>query len=94
MQLFEHMHGPQFRVVSHALTQKFLHVKHFTLLPAMSFLCTLDAAPPSVLVNVSIQVSAADYSQFQKLENCTQNLVPALKSINSRAKHVAEVEED
>jgi hypothetical protein len=94
MQLFEHMHGPQFRVVPHTLAQAFLQVKLFTLLPSMSFLCTLNAEPQSVLENVSVQISTADYSQFQKLNGCINNLVFALKFINSRSKAQEEGEEE
>jgi hypothetical protein len=59
----------------------------------MSFLCTLNAAPQSVLENVSVQISTADYSQFQKL-NGYINLVFALKFINSRSKAQEEGEEE
>ena len=60
----------------------------------MSFLCTLNAALQSVLQNVSVQISAADYSQFQKLDGCVQNLVFAIKFINSKSRDQEEGEEE
>jgi hypothetical protein len=93
MQIFEHMIGPQFRAIPQALALNFLQVKQFTLLPAMSLLCTLDTAPQSVMENVSIRISGSDYSQFLKLERCIQNIILAIKFINNKSKQAKDQEE-
>jgi hypothetical protein len=88
------MIGPQFLAIPQALALKFLQVKQFALLPAMSILCTLDAKPQSVMENVSIKISASDHSQFLKLEGFTQNIILAIKFINGRSKNQEEEQDN
>jgi len=90
VQVFEHMHSQQFRAVHQAL--QYLQVKRFTLLPAHSFLCTLDTAPQAIMAN--LKVSAKDYERFQILHRHAQKIVSAIKDINSRPRRQAAVVED
>ena len=72
VQLFEYFIGRQFRAVPQALT--WLQVKQSALLPAASFLCTLDDVPWNIMETENLQISVSDTARFDKLWKQTQNI--------------------
>jgi hypothetical protein len=92
VQIFENLIGRHFRAVPQALT--WLQVNQFALMPSSSFLCVLDEAPWRIMESQNVQVSALDSARFDKLARQKQQIILAIKMINSRPHKGKEPEHD
>jgi hypothetical protein len=92
VQLFEYMISRHFRAIPQALNS--LQISQFTHLPSTSFLCLLDEAPTTLIGSHNLRISLTDGNRFDCLQGKAQNIVLALKNLNSRAAQEAENEEE
>ena len=92
VQLFKYMISRHFRAIPQALNS--LQISQFTHLPSTSFLCLLDEAPTTLVGSHNLRISLTDGNRFDSLQGKAQNIVLALKNLNSRAAQEAENEEE
>jgi hypothetical protein len=90
-QLFEHFIRRQFRAVPQA--QTLLQVKQF-LIPANSFLCTLENEPSKIMESENIQISVSDTDRFDRFTRHIHNIRSAIKNMNSKPRNGKEPEHD
>ena len=62
-----------------------LQISQFTLLPSASFLCTLDETPTTLMGSKNLWISLTDSNRYDKLTDKVQNIILALKNMNSKA---------
>lgn len=62
-----------------------MQISQFTHLPSASFLCLLDEAPTTLVSSHNLRISLTDGNRFDILQGKAQNIVLALKNLNSKA---------
>ena len=62
-----------------------LQISQFALLPSASFLCVLDETPTTLMGSRNLRISLADGNRYDKLTDKVQNIILALKNMNSKA---------
>jgi len=92
LQLFEYFIGHLFHAVPQA--QTFLQVKQFALIPANSFLCTLEHEPWRIMESKNLQISISDNDRFDKFTGHIHNIKSAIKNMNSKPWNSKEPEHD
>ena len=91
VQLFEHMYGPEFRVIPEA-TSSFL-TKQFALLRPISFLLLMASVPRIPTQCTSFQRAAADYQLFEALRSGYDKFKKAMKLFAQRKQNEDDGEE-
>ncbi|KAF8232506.1 hypothetical protein L208DRAFT_1271846, partial [Tricholoma matsutake] len=81
IQLFDHFIGVQFQAIPAGQT---LHVKMFSLVPSLVFLCTLASAP-AILEN-RLKISQQDGILFRTLKEGCTNIIKAVTSLAGHRK--------
>jgi hypothetical protein len=71
-----------------------LQISQFMHLPSASFLCLLDEAPTTLVSSHNLWVLLTDGNRFDTLQGKAQNIVLALKNLNSKAAWEAESGEE
>jgi hypothetical protein len=83
IRLFEYIISRHFRAVPQAMNT--LQISQFALLPSASFLCVLDETPTTLMGSRNLRISLADGNRYDKLTDKVQNIILALKNMNSKA---------
>ena len=79
VQVFEHMHGQQFRAVPQDLTV--LQARRFVLLHPNAFLCTLDHEPRFIMERSNLIISGDDMQRFHLFKINTNKISKVVQGL-------------
>jgi hypothetical protein len=86
--------NPTLRIHYQLCCSTSLQISQFAHLPSTSFLCILDESPTTLVGSQNLQISLTDGNRYDNLQGKAQNLVLALKNINSAAWEMDSEEEN
>ncbi|KAJ6563169.1 hypothetical protein B0H10DRAFT_1947464 [Mycena sp. CBHHK59/15] len=90
VQVFEHLHGPQFRSIPTA--KALLQTKQFGHIAPINFLCLLSAVPK--FSSVALELAPEDSDRFKTLSRGLSQFNTAMTLFRKRGKRVATAEGD
>jgi len=86
VQIFEHMHGLQFRLFRAKAQGQALHIPRFGLLSSSQFLCTLTHSPTATSDGGMIAIPQQDHELFKILNSHRGNVKKAVVALSGGKK--------